>query len=397
MSITFEVDKVKRASARRTTSPLPTVFERLVGRTLLACTDVETSLITEIPYHPLAAAVHIAFSQHRPLILTPDAVWLTIAQGFAQHVNTNSEQLRRRLVSHSGTKTLTVKTMSLETAEGWERVVDDFCLAVRRATNWNVGDLIRCDFSTTTPVTRVAGDVVLLDALQRYFEYRLWVICGIPQVTMLGTVDDWRKIERRVAALATYDLSWWTDLLLPVCKELRRTVEGDPDLDFWQCIYMPQEVYGGEVVTGWIARFFPYLEFPDDSDGAGDEHPRRPRSLCKSTRNVGLEPWKPSRSVRNATPPDPSRRHWLCRGMSLKCMPLGLSRAPILVVDASSGSTEAVQLVSGFVGVTQTRKLAVQPHIGWAVVEGHDPVAYLDRKHGVVGGDVEFTQDFRAP
>jgi hypothetical protein len=26
---------------------------------------------------PLLAAVHVAFAQHRPLVLAPDAVWLT--------------------------------------------------------------------------------------------------------------------------------------------------------------------------------------------------------------------------------------------------------------------------------------------------------------------------------
>ena len=32
--------------------------------------------------HPLATAVHLAFSQHRPLLLTPNIIWMVIAQGF---------------------------------------------------------------------------------------------------------------------------------------------------------------------------------------------------------------------------------------------------------------------------------------------------------------------------
>ena len=36
------------------------------------------------------------------------------------------------------------------------------------------------------------------------------------------------------------------------------------------------------------------------------------------------------------------------------------------------------QLLAGFVGVTQTESLAVQPHIGWGVFEG------VDEMHQVV-------------
>jgi hypothetical protein len=38
-----------------------------------------TELVGDPRIHPLAAAVHLAFAGHRPLVLTPDAVWLCIA------------------------------------------------------------------------------------------------------------------------------------------------------------------------------------------------------------------------------------------------------------------------------------------------------------------------------
>src|SRR5579871_1790356 len=36
--------------------------------------------------HPLIDSVHTAFSQHRPLLLSPDSIWLVLAQGFAHHI-----------------------------------------------------------------------------------------------------------------------------------------------------------------------------------------------------------------------------------------------------------------------------------------------------------------------
>src|SRR5262245_27579971 len=60
--------------------------------------------------HPLIQSVHIAFSDHRPLVLTPDSIWLTIVQGFADHVLENAEALRHRLVGHQGKKERSIKT-----------------------------------------------------------------------------------------------------------------------------------------------------------------------------------------------------------------------------------------------------------------------------------------------
>ncbi|MEM1030549.1 MAG: DUF4419 domain-containing protein [Myxococcota bacterium] len=48
--------------------------------------------------HALVNAVHLAFSQHRPLRLSPDAIWLTISQGFARHIEENAEALRPAFV-----------------------------------------------------------------------------------------------------------------------------------------------------------------------------------------------------------------------------------------------------------------------------------------------------------
>ena len=48
------------------------------------------------------AATHFAFSQHRPLVLSPDMIWVTILQGLAQHVKNHAEKLRSQFVGHQG-------------------------------------------------------------------------------------------------------------------------------------------------------------------------------------------------------------------------------------------------------------------------------------------------------
>jgi hypothetical protein len=48
-----------------------------------ACWSYVLDCVAGIGEHPLIAAAHLAFSQHRPLLLSPDVIWVTIVQGLA--------------------------------------------------------------------------------------------------------------------------------------------------------------------------------------------------------------------------------------------------------------------------------------------------------------------------
>ncbi len=199
-----------------------------------------------------------------------------------------------------------------------------------------------------------------------------------------------------MGALSRYGLDWWIDLLLPVCRELRRSVERKPDLDFWQCICMPKEVYYGEFITGWITRFFPYVA------GTGrDRHQEGAIAPAVQRRNEGLDPWReggwnPEFEIpfkhqrapenprnmwsgpRSLPEPPQHRRKWLCRGIPLREFPLGLSYAPVQVADGAGRVRAETTLVSGFIGVTQASDLALQAHVGWGVVEGSNALRRVD-------------------
>ncbi len=44
-----------------------------------ACWNYSLDCVAGVGHHPLIAAAHLAFSGHRPLVLSPDVIWLTIA------------------------------------------------------------------------------------------------------------------------------------------------------------------------------------------------------------------------------------------------------------------------------------------------------------------------------
>ena len=294
--------------------------------------------------HSVVQAVYLAFSQHRPLVLTPDAIWITLAQGFAHHLNAHREALRSRLVAHKGNATLEALTLKLASTRDWAAVIQQWSTEIQSHIPAELYQLMLCEFSTTTPIIRTASQVVMLDAFQQYFDFVANCICGIPTITVTGTVQDWITIRARVDVMAGYHLEWWTDRLNPICDAFIETVQGHPSATFWQHIYNPKEIYGGSLITGWLADLFPYIKAP-----------------------LTANP-----TVRNPILEIPRERLTSRDGLSMGSVPTGLSRVPLIVVNPESDQKQ-MELIAGFIGVKQdaeTRQL--EPEIGWAVLEADE-------------------------
>lgn len=313
--------------------------------------------------HPLIQAVDLAFSDHRPLVLSPDCIWLTIVQGFGHHLQEHAEVLRNRLVRHDGKKELIVKADSLA-PECWPELISQFSSQIRDYSDAVLYETLLCQFSTTTPTIKTACEVALMDTYQRYFDYTMHCVCGIPNITLQGTPEDWQRMRDRIEVLATYDLGWWTSRLAPILDELVATAKGEPELAFWQAIYKPKKVYVTNMATGWIADLFPYL-FGAPVRHATDMSPREPglRDSPARYRNPILD-----KERTNWLPPDLGA---LARspGVPLKSFPSGLSRAPVNV-EMPDGSKLSVELLGGFLGAAQRPEdNAVSPIVSWAVVQ----------------------------
>jgi hypothetical protein len=294
--------------------------------------------------HPLIDAVHRAFSDHRPLVLSPDSIWLTIVQGFAHHLQENPEAFRDRIVSHHGKKELRVQTLSLE-AGVWPQLISQLSGQIRDNSDPFLYETLSCEFSTTTPTIKTACQIALMEGYERYFEYVFECVCGIPKITLEGTPEDWQRIRERIEVLATFDFEWWTTRLAPILDQFISTAKGAPDLAFWQAIYKPEEVYDAELATGWIADLFPYLG--------------KPSSLHRnSDLDVERIDWLPQRTESNKFP-----------GVSLTSFPTGVSRASVTVTYAGDSKTP-IELLGGFFGVSQALEDgALAPIVSWAVVK----------------------------
>jgi hypothetical protein len=335
-SITFRVDDVEPAKDLLPTVKTHEGLRELLGGPVESSCDYTAEVVRGVTSHSLVSAVHLAFAGHRPLVLSPDMVWLTLVQGVAHHIMNNAEELRPRLVAYTGKTTLVVDRPDFvrgSPENPWPEVFRAFSDLVRGMAKPEGYGLLVERFSTTGPVEQAAYEIALLDAFAPYFDYVLRCICGIPTVTLEGTVDDWCKIAEKAVRFMDWGLAWWAKELLPILQELARTAAGHVDRKFWQGIYKPVESYGGDVTTGWFAKLIPYTK--DHLTGRASE--RNPLVVEG-------------------------------QGIRSDCLPSGLSQVPF-VLDGKGGRRR-MEFVSGVVGVTQdgtTR--ALRPKIGWAVRE----------------------------
>ena len=221
----------------------------------------------------------------------------------------------------------------------WQNSIADFSAQIREASDPVVHETLLCDFSTTTPAIRTASEAVMMDSYDCYFEYVAVCVCGIPEITVEGTSDDWRRMRARIEVFATFGLEWWVSRLRPILDEFVHTVAGDPNSEFWKAIYKPKQVYGAKVATGWIADLFPYL---------GDATNRRPNPVFETPRTDWMVP--------------------VDKGVVPSAFASGLSRVPVTLKNVD-GPTGAVDLLAGFFGVGQrSEDNALFPVISWSVV-----------------------------
>ncbi|CAM9613691.1 unnamed protein product [Ectocarpus fasciculatus] len=88
-------------------------------------------------------------------------------------------------------------------------------------------------------------------SLQEYFNYEMGLRCGIPSVTMMGTVEDWQMLREKIERLLEFEvqdnpegnvMEVWVGYLRKVCDGFVESAE-HPDraatVDFWDKVCPP--------------------------------------------------------------------------------------------------------------------------------------------------------------
>ena len=211
-----------------------------------------------------------AYANHQSVTLTPDMVWLVICQGFARYVNAHAEELRPRLVNHEGKMDLAImaeKDLLTEETD-WPSLIDEFSSQIERHTKDGIAKTVTSNFTTTGSVERVASQITLMESVKSYFEYIVYrIACGIPTITLQGTVEDWQRVLEKSRQLKKYGLETWINELEPILKEFILAADGHPYQTFWKSMVKKQSISklkGGVCspsklteLDGWLLKLFP--------------------------------------------------------------------------------------------------------------------------------------------
>ena len=75
---------------------------------------------------PLLNGFYTAHTNHYPIRIKPDDIWLLIVQAFSNHVNANSEELRKYFVDFDGKQKLIVEYPLSSINQVNRKVLEDF-------------------------------------------------------------------------------------------------------------------------------------------------------------------------------------------------------------------------------------------------------------------------------
>jgi hypothetical protein len=280
----FKAEDLKRraASCSKLIQNNSEIYDNLVeGIKILKSSD-SPNLIHSGINNGLAGAMFEAYANHIPLTLRPDDVWLAITAAFGLYVNHHPELMRKLLVTHEGKQELIVRmggSLAMSNERFWEQFTSLMLEEMKKYTNGDLAKWLVPEFSTTTDRDRLVGQIVVMGAMKEYFNYTGVLSSALTELTLKGTLEDWKSVRDRAAMLAAYGdvMAKWVDVLLPVLDEFVAAYEGRVNEAFWQKMITYKRLgSGGEKkLRGWFVVFAPF-------NGNGDYYLNSKEEIAKT-------------------------------------------------------------------------------------------------------------------
>lgn len=251
------------------TSPVAAFLQNVLGRPpVVEAISHETFLHTDasqgILTNMVLSAADACFQAHIPFGLRPEVLWNMVLASVAAEVKSSPDTYRHMFTTSPDQDIIMVRHDSLRLGNpyGWDQAIGMFrAPLVERVP----GDLVsRClpDFSTAGIPEGLANLVTFMDAASPFYSYEVRTRCGIPDVALFGTAEDWTVLQTRTRDLLDLfpRLAAWSTEIHVVLDKIQKTAAGEPpDLDFWNSIFKRNSMSGGDCLTGWLTVFFAFL------------------------------------------------------------------------------------------------------------------------------------------
>jgi hypothetical protein len=214
-----------------------------------------------------------AYNNHIPLKVKVQDIHIALQLIISTFVNNNAEQCRKMFVDHSGKKKLTVENDKIDFNVFGQMMRDE---VKKNVKDCNFVDLLEPNYSTTKPICMTVSNLLVLNTLKEYFSYNFVCRCGIPEVVLEGSQDDWMKLKGKYDEMKrmfynsrSNELDDWfdcMDIIMNMFIEMRMigtegTVEAtDAQKMLWERVisFVPVGSGGDTLLGGWISILSPY-------------------------------------------------------------------------------------------------------------------------------------------
>jgi len=202
------------------------------------------------------------FAHHLPFILTPDSIRYLILSGLSIIINNDPKTYEKYFFENIGKKNITLKRneFSDDKENNWAGLVNEFVENINELTiNKKLVQCTTVNYSTTSTINSIINKIVLMDSLKSFIDYGFETMCGIPEIELRGTEEDWIKIKELLLCIQKCGLEWWTtELILIIDNVIKATNPNNKiDSEFWLSLVKYQSQSGGDRMTGHLAKFIP--------------------------------------------------------------------------------------------------------------------------------------------
>jgi len=366
--VSFKVNDVEIADSLLKTDPAKLVFESKIGKEILFFPEEHTNFgLVSCPNNGLIQTIQECYDNHRPLVLTPDIIWLAICQGVSIHINEHYDSLKEIIFIEDKPDKIAIRNDSLEySAKHWKNLIESFANETKKYTNDDFYSFFVSEFTTTTTINKTVYQITLLESYKKGFEYIGDTGCGIPSILISGDKSDWMTILKKLDMLDKIGLSNWANNLKPIISEFINASEGKQNKEFWQSIYKNASEYNAFYISGWIIKFFPYIK-ELESKGVYDEK--------RGKTKVG-EIFLPNKFIDDD--------NYLLSTLSTDNFPSGIAKVPVTWNNHYKNITKKIEVYAGFFAIKQYSDKSLEPFISWAICEkeGKTPNHKLAKNKG---------------
>lgn len=198
-----------------------------------------------------------AYSNHVKIAISPYDIWILIISEVSKFIVSKPEPFRSLFTDSDKKKEITIFT----DAE-YEMPMDELSAVLASNINFDASILFP-EFSIKSAESVEMIQALFCEMASPYYSYSM-MLCGLPEIKVLGMIDDWKNIRTNFNKLfellnKCYDFKNYPLRVEIVLNNIINTFECSvqDSISFWKDIFTEKNIGSGSQreINGWIAHF----------------------------------------------------------------------------------------------------------------------------------------------